>query len=129
MWASITDGKLVKIISHPKSMVINNVQYSKAIFSSAWSNEERKAIGILPYEYSGSRGDNMFYTSSESEPVVQSDKVVVTWTKTARDINKIKDTMKAHVSDRLKSYLEQCYLTKEIFLRRYDYIFHLTILA
>ena len=50
MWARIIDNKIVQTIKHPKSIVINDVQYSKAIFSSAWSDNQRKEIGILPYE-------------------------------------------------------------------------------
>jgi|TARA_B100001123_G_scaffold450503_1_gene621598 hypothetical protein len=117
MWARIMGNQLVEIINRPKPMVINNVQYSTAIFSSAWSNEDRKAIGIVPYEYIGSGVDNMFYSSSESSPEVQADKVVVTKTKTARDIDEIKTTMKQHVVNILKSYLEQ---TDWIIIREKD---------
>ena len=117
MWARIMGNQLVEIINRPKPMIINNVQYSTAIFSSAWSNEDRKAIGIVPYEYIGSGVDNMFYSSSESSPEVQADKVVVTKTKTARDIDEIKTTMKQHVVNILKSYLEQ---TDWIIIREQD---------
>jgi hypothetical protein len=117
MWARIMGSQLVEIINMPKGMTINNVQYSKAIFTSAWTDEERKAIGIVPYEYIGSGVDNMFHSSSESSPAVQADKVVVTRTKTARDINKIKTTMKNHVDNVLKSYLEQ---TDWIVIREQD---------
>ena len=117
MWARIMGNQLVEIINRPKPMIINNVQYSTAIFSSAWSNEDRKAIGIVPYEHIGSGVDNMFHSSSESSPAVQADKVVVTRTKTARDINEIKTTMKNHVANVLKSYLEQ---TDWIVIREQD---------
>ena len=82
MWARIMGNQLVEIISHPKPMTINNVQYPKSIFTRAWTHEERKAIGIVPYEYEGSGINNMFYTSSESAPAVKDDKVVVTRTQT-----------------------------------------------
>ena len=117
MWARIMGNQLVEIISHPKPMTINNVQYPKSIFTRAWTNEERKAIGIVPYEYEGSRVENMFYTSSESAPVVKADKVVVTRTNTARDIDAIKATMKKHVSDVLSGYLAQ---TDWIVIREQD---------
>ena len=86
-------------------------------FSLSWTNEQRKALGIVPYVYEGSRVENMFYTSSESAPVVEADKVVVTRTKTARDINDIKATMKKHVSDVLRDYLTQ---TDWIVIREQD---------
>ena len=117
MWARIVDNKIVQTISNPKAMTINNVQYSKAIFTSAWTDEERKALGIVPYVYEGSRVENMFYTSSESSPAVQADKVVVTKSKTARDIKDIKATMKKHVSSVLQSTLAQ---TDWIVIREQD---------
>ena len=82
MWARIMGSQLVEIINMPKGMTINNVQYSKAIFTSAWTDEERKSLGIVPYVYEGSSVENMFYTSSESSPAVQADKVVVTRSQT-----------------------------------------------
>ena len=71
MWARIMGSQLVEIINQPKAMTINNVQYPKTIFTRAWTDEERKALGIVPYVYEGSRVENMFYTSSESVPVVE----------------------------------------------------------
>ena len=117
MWARIMGSQLVEIINQPKSMTINNVQYPKSIFTRSWTDEERKALGIVPYVYEGSRVENMFYTSSESAPAVKADKVVVTRTQTARDIDDIKDTMKKHVSDVLSGYLTQ---TDWIVIREQD---------
>ena len=117
MWARIMGNQLVEIISHPKPMTINNVQYPKSIFTRAWTDEQRKALGIVPYEHEGSIIENMFYTSSESAPAVKADKVVVTRTQTARDIDDIKATMKKHVSNVLSSYLTQ---TDWIVIREQD---------
>lgn len=117
MWARIMGSQLVEIINQPKAMTINNVQYPKTIFTRAWTDEERKALGIVPYVYEGSRVENMFYTSSESVPVVEENRVVVTRTQTAIDIDAIKDTMKKHVSDVLRSYLAQ---TDWIVIREQD---------
>ena len=117
MWARIMGNQLVEIIHQPKSMTINNVQYPKSIFTRSWTDEERKALGIVPYVYEGNRVENMFYTSSDSTPVVETDRVVVTITKTARNIDDIKDTMKKHVSDVLSSYLEK---TDWIVIREQD---------
>ena len=117
MWARIMGNQLVEIISHPKPMTINNIQYPSSIFTSAWTNEERKAIGIVPYEYTGTVSNSMFYSSSESAPAVQGDKVVVTRTKTSRDIDEIKTTMKNHVANVLSGYLQQ---TDWIVIREQD---------
>ena len=117
MWARIMGSQLVEVINQPKAMTINNIQYPKTIFTRAWTDEERKALGIVPYVYEGSMVENMFYTSSESAPVVEENRVVVTRTQTARDIDAIKDTMKKHVSDVLSSYLAQ---TDWIVIREQD---------
>ena len=117
MWARIMGSQLVEIINQPKAMTINNVQYPKTIFTRAWTDEERKALGIVPYVYEGSRVENMFYTSSESAPAVEENRVVVTRTQTAKDIDAIKDTMKKHVSDVLSGYLAQ---TDWIVIREQD---------
>jgi len=117
MWARIIDNKIVQTIKYPKSIVINDVQYSKAIFHSAWSDNQRKEIGILPYEYSGSLINNMFYQTFDSTPDIQENKVVITRTKTARNIDDIKATMKIHVNNVLKNYLEQ---TDWIIIREQD---------
>lgn len=110
-------SQLVEVINQPKAMTINDIQYPKTIFTRAWTDEERKALGIVPYVYEGSMVENMFYTSSESAPVVEENRVVVTRTQTARDIDAIKDTMKKHVSDVLSHYLAQ---TDWIVIREQD---------
>jgi len=117
MWARIVDGKIVQTISNPKPLTINNVQYPSSIFTSAWTDEERKVLSILPYEYVGSWVDDMFYTSSESNPIIEENKVVITRIKKARDIDQIKITMKNHVNSILKNYLEQ---TDWIIIREQD---------
>ena len=117
MWARIMGSQLVEVINQPKAMTINNVQYPKSIFTRSWTDEERKALGIVPYVYEGNRVENMFYTSSDSAPVVETDRVVVTRTNTARDIDNIKATMKKHVSNVLSGYLTQ---TDWIVIREQD---------
>tara|TARA_R100000306_G_C4340227_1_gene124837 strand:- start:289 stop:864 length:576 start_codon:yes stop_codon:yes gene_type:complete len=107
MWAVISNGKIIKTLSNPRALTLNNVQYPKSIFSSSWTDQERKAVGILPYTYEGSYINNMFYSNSESSPVIAEDRVVVTRTKSSRDISKIKDTMKNHINSVLSGYLSQ----------------------
>ena len=117
MWARIMGSQLVEIISIPKPMTINDIQYPFSIFTRAWTDEERKALGIVPYVYEGSSVENMFYTSSESSPAVQADKVVVTKSQTPRDVDAVKTTMKNHVSSVLQSTLQQ---TDWIVIREQD---------
>tara|TARA_R110000803_G_scaffold50284_1_gene104392 strand:+ start:2021 stop:2581 length:561 start_codon:yes stop_codon:yes gene_type:complete len=105
MWARIMGSKLVEIINRPKSMTINDVQYPKSIFSSAWTVEQRKAIGIVPYVYTGNSINNMFYKTTENAPTVEADRVVVTRTQTATSIDNIKATMKDNINSVLSSTL------------------------
>ena len=117
MWARIMGNQLVDIIHQPKAMTINDVQYPKSIFGLAWTNEERKALGIVPYVYEGSYIANMFYSTSEAAPVVEEDRVVVRRTQSANNIDDIKAAMKNSVSKTLSSYLEQ---TDWIVIREQD---------
>ena len=117
MWARIMGSQLVEIINMPKSMYINDIQYPKSIFGSSWTDAERKELGIVPYEYEGSFIENMFYTTSEAAPAVESDRVVVKRTQTARNVDDIKSEMKNTVSKNLSNYLQQ---TDWIVIREQD---------
>ena len=98
--------QLVEMISRPKALTIDNVVYPKQIFTS-WTVEERKAIGIVPYEYTGNYVNSMFYKTSEASPTVEADKVVVARTQTALNIDNIKATMKDNVNSVLSSTLAE----------------------
>ena len=117
MWARIVGTQLVEIIHQPKAMTINDVQYPKSIFGSSWTDEERKAIGIVPYEYEGSYISNMFYSTSEAAPAVEENRVVVRRTQSANNVDDIKAVMKTSVSKTLGNYLEQ---TDWIVIREQD---------
>ena len=117
MWARIVGSQLVEIIHQPKAMTINDVQYPKSIFGSSWTDEERKALGIVPYVYEGSYIENMFYSTSEAAPAVEEDRVVVRRTQSANDVDDIKEVMKNSVSKTLGNYLEQ---TDWIVIREQD---------
>jgi len=103
MWARVLNGQLVEIIYQPKAMVINDIQHPKAIFTQAWTNEERHAIGILPYVYSGSNINNEYYTSTFSDSVGD-DAVTRTYTNNAvSDLTELKTNK---ITD-AKSYANQ----------------------
>ena len=107
MWARIMGEQVVEIINRPKSMTINDVQYPKSIFSSAWTVEERKAIGIVPYVYTGNSLNNMFYKTTENAPTVEADRVVVTRTQSTLNIDNIKATMKDNINSVISGTLAQ----------------------
>ena len=117
MWAIIENNVIVKTIRNPKAVSINDIQYPKTIFSSSWTDVERKAIGILPYVFEGVSVNNMFYTTSESSPVIEDDRVCVTRTKTEIDIDVIKNNMLSLVNETLASSLAQ---TDWIVIREQD---------
>ena len=69
MLGRVFNLQLVEIIYTPKAILINDVQHPKTIFTRAWTDEERKAIGILPYVYSGNDRQDEYYTSTFSDSV------------------------------------------------------------
>ena len=65
MWALIEDGSITKLINNPKAMVIDDIQYSRNIFSFRWSNEEREAIGLYEIVHDNSnRKDQKYYNNT-----------------------------------------------------------------
>ena len=107
MWARISGSDLLETIPIPKGMTINNIQYPKSIFGKSWTNAERKDIGIVPYEFEGSLIENMFYTSSEGTPTVESDRVVIKRSQTAKNIDAIKSEMKNRINISLGNFLSE----------------------
>ena len=65
MWALVTDNTITKIINNPKGLVIDNIRYSRNIFSFRWTNEEREAIGIYEVVFDNSnKKDEAYYTNT-----------------------------------------------------------------
>ena len=65
MWGLVQDGSITKIINKPKAMVIGDIQYSRNIFSSRWTNEEREAIGIYEVEFDNTnKKDEQWYINT-----------------------------------------------------------------
>jgi len=64
MYAIITDGSISKYVSHPKPLVIGDVQYPARIFS-AWTASELAAIGIIEVTFDDSnKKDKKWYTNT-----------------------------------------------------------------
>jgi hypothetical protein len=65
MWALIEDGSITKLINNPRGMIIDNIQYSRNIFSFRWSNEEREAIGLYEVVFDNTnKKDEAYYTNT-----------------------------------------------------------------
>ena len=73
MWALVKSNKIEKIISSPKEMVIDDVRHPRALFS-AWTDAERKAIGILPVTTSGTSLNSAYYIEKNEEFAIAGDK-------------------------------------------------------
>ena len=74
MWALLDDSdNITEIIAHPKSLVINDIRHPKALFS-AWTDAERKAIGIVPVTTTGSHLDIKYYIEVDEAFAVAGDK-------------------------------------------------------
>ena len=67
MWALVEDNSIVKIINHPKGMVIGDTRYSKNIFSFRWSNAEREAIGLYEIVFDNSNTKNESYYNNTNQ--------------------------------------------------------------
>ena len=65
MWGLVESGSITKIINNPRAMVIGDVQYSRNIFSSRWTNAEREAIGIYEVEFDNTnKKDEQWYINT-----------------------------------------------------------------
>ena len=73
MWALVKSNKIEEIISSPKEMVIDDVRHPRALFS-AWTDAERKAIGILPITTSGTSLNSAYYIEKDEEFAIAGDK-------------------------------------------------------
>jgi hypothetical protein len=81
MWALIEDGSITKTINNPKGLVINNIQYSRNIFSFRWSNEEREAIGIYEIVFDNAKKkDEAYYINTNQTFTYDADAGTVTAT-------------------------------------------------
>ena len=65
MWGLVESGSITKLINKPKGMLIGDIQYSRNIFSSRWTNEEREAIGIYEVEFDNTnKKDEQWYINT-----------------------------------------------------------------
>ena len=66
MWAIVKDNEITETFSNLKGLVIDNIQYSRNIFSFRWSEAERNAIGVYTIVHDNSnRKDQTCYTNTD----------------------------------------------------------------
>ena len=107
MWGIVLNGQLIEIIKLPKAVMINDIQHPQTIFTRAWTDEERKSIGILPYVYSGSDINNEFYKTTFSDTVGE-DVITRTYTNTpVSDLSSLKSLKINQAKSQTKGELSQ----------------------
>lgn len=93
MWALIEQGQVAKILRTPQSITIDGITYPRNIFTK-WSKVELATIGIYPYREVSV--DTKYYWQGQVSYAI-GDEVVATYATTDRDVDSLKDGMKAQV--------------------------------
>ena len=76
MWALIEDGSITKLINNPRGMIIDDIQYSRNIFSSRWTNAEREAIGLYEVVFDNTNKKDEAYYNNTNQSFAFADGVV-----------------------------------------------------
>ena len=80
MWALVEDGSITKIINKPRGMIIDDIQYSRKIFS-LWSKSELGAKGIYEViQNNAKKKDGEYYTNTDQTFTYDADAGTVTAT-------------------------------------------------
>ena len=76
MWAIVTDNTITKTFNNPRGLIIDNIQYSRNIFSFRWSNEEREAIGLYEIVFNNTNKKDEAYYINTNQSFAFADGVV-----------------------------------------------------
>ena len=108
MWALIVDGSINRFFKVPTAFKhpTTGMQYPRNWITLA-TDSERAAIGLIEVTYSGSYGDSDYYTNSESSPVYDASAgtVVITKSKTAKDLTTLKTNKTKSIEDSANSLM------------------------
>ena len=74
MWAIVTDNTITKTLNNPKGMIIDDIQYSKKIFS-LWSVSEKEAKGIYEVVFDNTNKKNEAYYNNTNQSFAFADGV------------------------------------------------------
>ena len=118
MWALIVDGSINRFFKVPtafKHPTTGN-QYPRNWLTLA-TNSERAALGFIEVTYSGSHGDSEYYINSDSSPVYDASAgtVVITKSKTARDLTTLKASKTSEIENSTNSSMSSTdwYVTRK----------------
>jgi len=93
MYALIQNNEIVKVFANPEGFTLNGNQYSSQIFT-AWSNEEKQAIGIYEIETDSSNfKDEAYYINTNEIFAFSNGKATRSWgtafAKQLEDVNAV----------------------------------------
>ena len=97
MWAIVKDNEITETFSNLKGLVIDNIQYSRNIFSFRWSEAERNAIGVYTIVRDNSnKKDDSLYTNTEVSYAFADGKVTASYgTANPKELEDVKSQKKA----------------------------------
>jgi len=79
MYALVIDNEIVKVFANPEGFTLNDNQYSSQIFT-AWSNEEKQAIGIYEIETDSTNlKDESYYNNTNEIFEFRNGKAIRKW--------------------------------------------------
>ena len=96
MWAIVKDNEVIETFSNLKGLVIDNIQYSRNIFSFRWSEAERNAIGVYTIVHDNSNKKDLdYYTNTDVSYTFADGKVTASYgTATAKELDAVKSKKK-----------------------------------
>ena len=75
MWAIVTDNTITKLLNNPKGLIIDDIQYSRKIFS-LWSVSEKEAKGIYEVVFNNTNKKDEAYYINTNQTFAFADGVV-----------------------------------------------------
>jgi len=75
MWAIVTDNTITKTLNNPKGLIIDDIQYSRKIFS-LWSVSEKEAKGIYEVVFNNTNKKDEAYYINTNQSFAFADGVV-----------------------------------------------------
>ena len=107
MWAIVKDNEITETFSNLKGLVINNIQYSRNIFSFRWSEAERNAIGVYTIVRDNSnKKDDSLYTNTEASYAFADGKVTASYgAATPKELDDVKSQKKANIKQQASDLL------------------------
>ena len=107
MWAIVKDNEITETFSNLKGLVIDNIQYSRNIFSFRWSEAERNAIGVYTIVHDNSnKKDDSLYTNTEVSYAFADGKVTASYgTANPKELEDVKSLKKASIRQQASAIL------------------------